>query len=390
MKLRTLGLVACAALPWLGAGGDATRAAPEPATATTTIAAPEIAVLVGAPEGDSTSLHFVAMDGPGTAGSGAPLGPAVARFDHAKGAAIRAVTGPAGAESSTVFVIADVAHDEGAPERDPSFDGALLRLRAGDAPTTLADRVVHASRPVVAPGGEVLVARGERGAPSKSALRVDVLWVDEIDPETAAARTLTSLEGYLLYVIGATDAEALVYRVSPSGADIVAIDRRTKNERVVEKTLPPFARDFSLDPSEKTLVYLDRVDADPIGAGGSAAWHVVRVDLATLAEKELHRGSSMTVVPFALPNGDVLVSLDPAKGPSTLFGPAPALGQGVAEPAGISSDRAFLTGEMRAPGGPGRPFVLDLARDVARFVDVPIDERAVVAGFVTSDARGSR
>jgi hypothetical protein len=359
----------------MSASSPSIDAAPKRAAPAAALAAPRLAVLVGEPLGTESALYLVSLGDPSST-IDPELGPRVARLQHRAGAAVRAVTGKGGAEATSVFVVADTE-----PDGDPSFAASLFRLRPGEEPKRLADRVIHASRPVASADGEVVVARGEPGVALPSTMRVDVLWIDEIDPDSGDAETLTSLEGYFLYVIGVTRREVVAYRVSPSGADLFAIDRATKAERTIVANVPPFARDFSLDPEDQTLTYLDRDTSDPVPAGAQATYVIERVDLASGLRTELHRGSSPGAVPFALPNGDVLVSLDPAKGPGTLFGPPLPLGQGVAEPAGLSSDGAFLTGIERVPGRLGRPFVLDLTRGAARFVDVPIDRRVTVAGF---------
>jgi hypothetical protein len=301
------------------------------------------------------------------------LGAPVAKLAHLRGAAVSAVTSPEA--PATVFAVADVVDDD----KDLSFGATLFRLRAGEDPKALADRVVHASRPVVGPDGKILVARGEVGPdPGAGVPRVDVLWIDAIDPETHDARTLLSAEAYLLYVIGTSGREMLVYRVAPEGSDFVAVDLDTKKVRVITAHTPNLARDFSLDPEKRVLTFTDK----PAGDDATDLWAVTRIDLKSNTATELHRGPSMALVPFALPGGDVLVTLDPAKGASTLFGPALPLGQGVAHVAELTSDGAFVTGVTNLPGELGRPYVLDLRTQTARFVHVPPGSRAIVAGFV--------
>ncbi len=365
-------MAALAALSWVGARPDPTGAAPKSTSVAARVGSPAVAILVGEPLGTTTELHFVADD-VDTSLSEASLGAPVAKLAHLRGAAVAAVTSPDA--PATVFAVADVVDDD----KDLSFGASLFRLRAGESPKALADRVVHASHPIVGPDGKILVARGEVGPdPGAGVPRVDVLWIDAIDPDTRDARTLLSAEAYLLYVIGTSGPEMLVYRVAPGGSDFVAVDLDTKKVRVITAHTPNLARDFSLDPEKRVLTFTDK----PSGDDAADLWAVTRIDLKSNTATELHRGPSMALVPFALPGGDVLVTLDPAKGASTLFGPPLPLGQGVAHVAELSSDGVFVTGVTNLPGELGRPYVLDLKTKTARFVHVPPGSRAIVAGFV--------
>ena len=355
----------------IGAAPEATRASPPRAAGQTLKPrAPSVAVFLADPRGKTSSLHVIDPSGMDSG--------VLASLDHREGGALAA------AVTSDGIVVASADED---PGPDLSFGATLFAIPgAGGQPRALADRLVHASRPVATPDGKVVVARGEPGiAPPAGSYRIDMLSVDEIDPATRDARILFSSEGYLLFVIGTIDNDAVVYSVGPEGAEIVAIDRTSRHAREVAR-VAPYARDFSIEGHG--LVFLDRDETN------SRAWEVVRLDVRNGTRSRPYSGGSPALVPFALPGGDVLLTLDADRGPTTLFGTGiaqrdPALGPGTAHIAAISADHAFATGTMHSSGALGRPFVIDLATGDARFLDAPPGSRATVAGFVTPSIASS-
>lgn len=365
MKHLSGAFAALFALALASGAAEPTGAAPQRSPGVPSFETPALAVLVGEPRGKTTSLRFA--DGMSTR-----LGPEVAALHHLEGGAVRASVTATG----TVVAVADED-----PGPDLSFAARLFALEEGRDPRELADRVVHASRPVPTHDGKVLVARGEPGAyPAAGAFRVDVLSVDEIDLTTRDEKTLYSSEGYLLFVIGEIGNEALIYRVGPDGAAIVAVDRATRHPREVA-ALPSYARDFSIDGPIVTM--LDR------DAGDAHTWAVLRLDVRSGALSRVLDGPSMTLSPFSLPGGDVLVTNDAEHGASTLLkGPlAPSsvtqgLDRGVAHGAALSASGAFLSGTTRTTGELERAFVLELSTGEARYVDTPSGSKVTVAGFV--------
>ncbi len=219
--------------------------------------APRLVVLATAPSGSTTTMHLVAPGG--------TLGPALARFDHAPGASVQAALLP---DRETVVAVADHA-----PGADRSFASSLVRLEAGAEARLLADRIVVASRPHPLPGGKVLVSRGRPGQDrADGSYRVDELSVDEIDLQ-GRARTLLAGTGYLLFIAAVHGGEVVIYRVGPAGADLVTVPLAGGAPRVLVPSLPPFARDFTVEAG--ALVFLDRHERD------ARRWLLWRVELAS-------------------------------------------------------------------------------------------------------------
>jgi hypothetical protein len=321
-----------------------------------------VAIVVGDPLGNSSSI--VTFDATGARRS-------IGVFAHAPGAALRAAT----ISESGVAVVADVTAD-----RDASFAGALFVAREGEPVRELARRVVHSSTPL-AWGDRVLVSRGVAGAvpevePSSGAKaappsRVDDLTVDAIDPSTGEAETIAAFHGYLLFIAGRTRAGVALYRVGEGGADLVEVDARTHAERIILASLPPFARDFSVDEARDRIVFVDRDDG---------AWLTLRVDVENGEREVLDRSASMEVVPHVLSSGDVVLTRDSRRGAERLSGDDLELGAGVGRL--VDERDGFAAGMLQPAGKLGRPFVVDLATGAPRFIEIDEGSRAIVAGFL--------
>ncbi len=331
--------------------------------------APRVALVATAPGALHSSLYVV---GPGDA-SPAPL----ATFTHAAGATARAALVPG---TTTVFAIADTAET-----RDASFDASLFRLAPHAPPERLCDGVVHASRPVVRADGRVFVSRGQAGpepvAAPRASMRVDALTVDEVDPVTGAVRTVHATNGYLAHLAGAHGAEILVYRIRPTGADVVAIDPDTRATRVILPALPPFARDFSVDDATGTLVFQGRHESDP------HVWTIESVDLASGRRTRLRESASMSLVPHALRGGRVAWSRDGRDGLTILGAPGRGgpLGAGADWVVASSDDGRWIGALHTVQGAIGVPFVLDLASGDAFVLPAPPGARVAIAGFVPTE-----
>jgi hypothetical protein len=324
---------------------------------------PRAALLATHPGAELTSLFFV--DTRGTTN----LAP-VATFGHLPDATVRAIVIPG---KNEIVATADTT-----PTRDASFNASLFYLRAHTPPERLVDRVVHASTPLVTSAGRVFVSRGEPGKFVDGQMRVDALTIDEIDVATGKARTVYQTNGYLLFLAGALGEEIVVYRIIPGQADIVAIDSNTGKQRFIQKNLPPFARDFSIDPSSHTLVFQNRHETD------SSTWVVDRVDMKTGKGQRLFAGSSMTLAPYAIPRGGVLFNprgygLSALDGHSSISGP---LGVGVDVVSAVTADGRYLAALHTLPSAFAVPFVVDTQSGTARVLSAPANTRVVLAGFV--------
>lgn len=351
MRLRPLLLPAIAAAALTLSGVLTLRPHVQPALASTPRATsgPAVALLVTKPGADHTSLY---LTHPADTSPPAP----VATFTHIEHAAVKGAVVPG---TDVVLAAADTV-----PARDLSFAGSLFRLAPHRPPELLFDRVVHASRPLITAAGRAFVSRGKAGPALPSAMRVDELTVDEIDPSTGATRTVHAMSGYLLFLAGAAGHEILLYRVGPGGADLVAVDPDTGATRTILATMLPFARDFSIDGG--TIVFQERDDQD------SHTWSIERVDLASGARTRLHAGPSMSLAPFAWPGGRVIFSPDSQKGVDLVQALAP--------------DGSWIAGLHSVAGSLPQAFVMDRGGATAA-LPTPAGSQLAVAGFVKEGAQ---
>jgi hypothetical protein len=329
-------------------------------------AAPGVLLLATQPGALHTSLYLVSP------GDRAPLAP-LSTFTHLPGATVRAAVLPG---TSTVVATADTAET-----RDPSFDASLFRVAPHTPPERLCDGVVHASRPLVTPEGRVFVSRGAPGPEPLTArlsdMRVDALSIEEVDPSTGALWTVHTTSGHLAFLAGWFDGEVIVYRISPGGADIVGVNPDTGTVRPVVTSLPPFARDFSVDAATGTLVFQGRHETN------SRVWTVEKVSLVTGERARLHESASMSLIPFALPGGEVAWNPEGTEGlriPGREAARRP-LGEGADWVLATSEDGEFVAGLHTVPGTLPVPFVLDTLSGRGTPLRAPDGARIAVAGF---------
>lgn len=342
-------------------GGAPAHAAPPPSPH-----GPRVALVATFPGAAHSSLYLV------QAGDTADPAP-VATFAHLPDAAVRAAVLPA---SDTVLAAAEVAET-----RDRSFNASLFRLRPHAPPEALCDRVVHASRPLITPAGRVFVSRGTAGPAQEGRMRVDHLTLDEIDPQTGAARVVHALEGHLGFLAAWAGHELVVYRIFPGGADLVGVDPDTGAVRPILAHLPPFARDFSVDAAGKRLVFQNRQTTD------ARTWEVVEVELATGRSRPLHAGPSMTMAPAVLPEGGVVFNpagagLRPLDAALRVDGP---LGAGVDVIAASSPQIPYLAALHTVAGALPVPFLLDTRTGAAALLPAPKGARLAIAGFAVTN-----
>jgi hypothetical protein len=303
--------------------------------ATSAAAEPRVALLATDPQGADTELYLV------TAGGALPA-PA-ARFEHLPGASVQAAVVPG---TDTVVAVADRA-----PARDLSFASGLVRLAPGAPPWWLAGGVVVASRPLVAAGGRVFVVRGAPGADRGDEFRIDSFTVDEIDLDTGRPRMVHATSGYLVHLAGAYGGDLLLYRVAPEGADLVAQPIAGGTPRTLLASLPPYARDFTVDPSG-ALLYQNLA---------GRMWVIERLDLRARVALPIFMKREVASAPYVWPDGRL--SLDADRRVLAVAGGHAAL---------------IVSGA----GGRPVPLVVELATGVGRELPAPAGRRVTLAGFV--------
>ncbi|HTJ80353.1 MAG TPA: hypothetical protein VL400_01485 [Polyangiaceae bacterium] len=346
----------------LGDGGvEVARAAP--------VAAPrvEVALLSGAPLGDATDLRWITPD---VTGLPAP----VATIRHRKGAAVRGAVTPTG----DVAVVADTAAGD-----DLSFAASLFAIERGKAPRVVADRLVHAQRPLALPDGRVVVARGTAGtAPRPGAARVDDLTLDVVDLASGKATTLLSAHGYLLFTAGFVDGAVVVYRITETGADLVSVEPKSGGVTTLLASMPPFARDFSVDPAGGRVVFVDRHPTD------ARTWQLVALETKTRATQLLAESPSIAMMPTVLDDGDVAIAEgDRVKRLSGKALDLPAPGALAITGRATASGRTWLAGTVSEHGKIGRPVVVGADGRDAWVCPAPAGERVAVAGLRVRGAK---
>jgi hypothetical protein len=322
-----------------------------------------LALLANLPGQPRTTLHLVPV-------GARDLPPPVAALEHLPDAVVHGAPLPDGA----VAVAADVA-----PSGDLSFAATLYRLAPGAAPAALCDRVVHASRPLVA-GRRLFVERGRPGeGPSDEEiragrLRTDDLTVEEVLP--AGPRVVHAFRGYATHLAGFSHGKLLIYRVAAAGADLIAVDPDTGRLSTVA-TLAPFARDFSVDDRGR-LLFAGREPARD-------AWTVERIDPESGARELLATGASGHFAPHAWPGGAAVWNPDGDPGLSALLAPSipPPAGPGVDVVRALSPDGAWAAALHYAPGG-GMPRAVALRTADGRSAPLPAPTgvRLEIAGFL--------
>jgi hypothetical protein len=333
---------------------------------------PTVALLATRPGALHTSLYLAPA---GASETSAP----VATFTHLAGAVVRGSVIPG---TSIVLATADTK-----PTRDLSFNASLFRVAPHEPPEALCDGVVHASRPLVTASGRVFISRGSPGVEEAGAttMRVDDLSIEEVDPATGALRPIHTMSGYLAFLAGSIGSEVLLYRVSPGGADIVAVDADSGAVRPILPSLPPFARDFSVDEGSRALVFQGRHETD------SRTWVIDRVDLTSGKKTRLYEGGSLTLAPHAWPGGAVVFNPDGSglkllgagEGAPALQGP---LGEGVDVVLAASQDKRWLAALHTVPGALPAAFAVSTETGAALALHGPPGARIAVAGFVAGGA----
>lgn len=335
-------------------GDDRAEEAPQ-AVSQAAVVGPKVALLSTRPGATETELRLQPI------GASTPSAP-VGHVPHVADGTVRGALLGDG-----VVVVADAER-----RRDPSFGAWLYRLRPGAPAAKLVSGVVHAARPWVTAEGTVLVERGEAGPETDGQLRTDSLTVDEIAPETGAARTVHVLSGYATHIAGVTGKEMLLYRVAWQHADLVAVRIDTGTLRPLLAEMPAFARDFSVDADGARVVFTNR-DAQ--------GWVVQAVPLAGGTASELVRVGGMWATPHAFPGGGVL--LNDGRGATVVGGNSALsrpLGPGFDELRAATDEWAVL--EHHVPSDFSTPFAVELKTGAVQPLAAPRGVRIDVAGVL--------
>ncbi len=220
--------------------------------------------------------------------------PAVATLQHAVGGHAKGTL--INAQTQRVAVVADM------PGRgDPSWNAALFVMAPHQDAVLLARDVYTGTRPAVLSDGRIAVPRGAQGAPPSvnletgmpETLRVDPLRVDVIDPISKESKTIFEDTGYFAYMIGALDQEVYIYRYKPGQADIIAIDAVMGQARIMAQAILPYARDFSIDPITRSILYTQRAADNPFN------WTAVQLPLDGSEQRVLATSDNMALYPHA-------------------------------------------------------------------------------------------
>ncbi|WP_437940812.1 hypothetical protein [Sorangium sp. So ce341] len=344
---------------------------PAAAAAPAASAAARVAILATTPGATRTTLHIAAV-------GGAQAGPALATLQHLDDAVVRARVVP---RTPIVVATADTR-----PSRDRSFNATLFRVEPHAEPVALCDGVVHASRPLVTADGRVFVSRGAAGPEPPmdgdlARLRVDALTIDEVDLATGATRTAHRHTGYLAFLAGAWNGELVVYRVSPGSADLVLVNPDSGAARVLAPSIPPFARDFSVDATTGALVFQERHETDP------GLWVIDRLDLARGKRARLEVSANSGLAPHAWPGGGLAYTPDRAAGLRVVGASAEVrgpLGAGVDAIQAVSPDGAWVAALHTNPSAFAVPFAIHAESGEAFAIPAPSGARIAVAGFTTA------
>jgi hypothetical protein len=276
------------------------RAHAAPATPIVAAAPARLGVLYGPVDGETTTVGFATIDATGNGKLDA-----VGWLTHPPGSARR---GAVMLDREVAFVVVAEPGD-----RRSSYANALYRVEKGTS-TRLCGGIAKAATPIVTSTGRVIVARGADGpeptdVESKQLLlRVDTLTIDDVDPASGNITTLWTGSGYQAFlgarVVSGGREEIVVSLAGRTGTSLVALDPATKSVRVLAPSVPPWARDFSFDPTHGALVFADLVKPyDP-------TWNVLSLDLASLAIRPLYTTKNEHPMPFALPSGEIAISSD--------------------------------------------------------------------------------
>lgn len=289
-------LAVCAPLAWaFGTGSE-----PSPPAPVAPAAPPPLALLEGAPDAPESAV--VVRHGNDRA---AVLG----RVAHVAGSARRGVVLRGGADP-VALVVAQERPARGAS----TYDSALYRVDARGTRRLLGG-LTNASRPLVTAAGTVIVQRGADGEERplidrQLRERRDPLTLDAVDPDTGAVRTVWRGEGQLAFLACALNGDSfLAYHLDDQTAALRVLDASSGAVRTLREGLH-LARDFSYDRARDAVVFAQ--------ATGPAGYRVASLSLRDGSLRTLYAAQSDHLMPFALADGRVALSLPDDRGAGLL------------------------------------------------------------------------
>ncbi|MFO0624033.1 MAG: aminotransferase class I/II-fold pyridoxal phosphate-dependent enzyme [Polyangiales bacterium] len=293
----TIALLLAVGAPLAWAYGNHAGDPPPPVGVAPT--APEIALLEGDPAGEGSAVVLRQGDRARVLG----------RVPHAAGGARKGTLLQGGAEPRVAVVVQE--H----PSRGAStYDSALYLVDARGA-RRLFGEVTNASRPLRTRSGRLLVQRGEDGEsvePVDRALRErrDALRIDAVDPLTGAHHAVWSGHGQIAFLGCALEGdEALLWHLDGAEAELLALDAGRGVTRRLRADLH-LARDFSFDRGRGEVVFAQ--------ADGPEVWTLRALSLRDLSLRTLYTATSDHLMPAALGDGRVALSLPDDRGLATL------------------------------------------------------------------------
>ncbi len=335
-----------------------TRVAPAPLQKKTQ-AGPRIAILSTTPGASHSSLRLQPVHASAAV-------PPIASLEHLPDGEVRGQLVP---QTGRVFAVAETE-----PGKERSFRSSLWALASGELPRKLSTGLVYASQPLALADGRVVVQRGSPGAAlspedvAAGKLRSDNLSVDVFD-DVGHVKTLHSITGYTTHIAGSYKNEVVLYRVWFQHADLVAVDLDAGGVRTLAPSIPAFARDFSIDPTQGHLYFSNR---------DAAGWQVERITLKSGERISLARAEDMRVTPSFWPGGGVMVN--DALGGRVLGGNGPVrpLGAGFDEVRAVGDPWVAL--EHHVPSKFSVPYVYDTKSRRLHVLSLPEGQRHSIAG----------
>lgn len=327
----------------------------------TLAAGPSVAVLSTAPEAGVTELRFIPFEAKA-------LPPAVVSFPHVSTATVLGTLVPG---TRTVVAVAQ-AEDRA----DPSWTGTLWVLAEGQKPRARVDSLAVPSRPVVTAKGRVFVSRGRRGPPLEDEVRVDDVWVDEVELRNGRTRRVLARQGFLAFLCGTLGDELFIYFVGPHGSEVLAVSVDNLAERRLAFWPAATARDFVVDETSSTLWYV-RADED------AQSWLVEGLDLVRGTRRTAARGALPALLPSRV-GAALAVSAGPGAGlkrADTHERLLPPQGPGFERVVASSPERLVVLHEVPS----GFPFLyrVDLGTSLVQRLPSPQGTRLDVAGVAS-------
>jgi hypothetical protein len=190
--------------------------------------------------------------------------------------------------------------------------------------------------------------------------------VDEVNPRSGTTRTVLP---ELAWLAGETDGELILYRVTDSAAELIAVHENTLSVRPLAR-VAPFARDFVVDGH---TLYFTQIDKEQ--------WHVQRLDLRTRELSSVAQGPHVALLPTVLPSG-LAFSPGPGLGLRTAGGESALTSQGPGFDRVRFVRGGWALGLNEVPSDFPRGFAVELTSGRRLDLTAPAQSRLDIAGVV--------